>query len=186
MPFIKTDSLLSIRTQGMLGDKYLEILGGSESGGHVQEGDYLMTEENNGFDKILSKSEDILAVTSRVLGKLDILMSGIQQDSLAIIMNDLKLTMRDSKEIMSEFKKNNIGSTLKNFSESSKHLEQSTGSLSSISKQIEKGPGTAHSLIYEHALYDDLASLLDGSKRNKVLKYFIRETIKKSEKPASE
>ena len=106
-------------------------------------------------------------------------MSGIDQDGISSIINNLKTTSKDSKELISEIKRSNIPATMKNLGDTTKHFEQ-------ISRQIHQGPGTIHSLIYDRALYDDLASLLDGSKRNKVLKYFIRETIRKSEKPVAE
>lgn len=182
LPFIKSDSYISIKTQGVLGDKFLEILGGSDNSPGPKDGDYIRTEEVNGLDKILSKGEDILGVTSRVLSKFDILLDGVEQDSISSLLSDIRITMKESKELVQELKKNNINSTIKNFSNTAKNLEQTTQALGHISKQIETGPGTIHSLIYEKSLYDDLASLLDGSKRNKVLKYFIRETIRKSEK----
>ena len=60
-------------------------------------------------------------------------------------------------------------------------LQNSASSLTEISNHIKEGPGTLHSLIYDRTLHDDLRTLIGGSNRNKVLKYFIRESIKKSE-----
>ena len=54
--------------------------------------------------------------------------------------------------------------------------------LDRILGRVENGPGTANSLIYDDVLHDDLKALLGGAQRNKVLKYFIRESIKNSEK----
>jgi phospholipid/cholesterol/gamma-HCH transport system substrate-binding protein len=60
-------------------------------------------------------------------------------------------------------------------------LEKTATSAEKIMARIEKGPGTLNSMIYDNALHEDLRALLGGASRNKVIKYFIRESIKKSE-----
>ena len=52
--------------------------------------------------------------------------------------------------------------------------------------RIENGPGTMNSMIYDDGLHDDLRSLLGGASRNKIIKYFIRESIKGSERKKSQ
>lgn len=175
MPFVKSDSHLSIRTQGVLGDKFIEILGGSEESSAINDGDFITTQEDGGFDKILGHSEDMLTVAVSVMTKIDTLLTEIEHDSLSSVLKDLKF-------VMSDLKKANLGQTVQNMSLASRDLQSISSSLSDISAQIQRGPGTMHSLIYDRSLYDDLASVIDGSKRNKILKYFIRETIKSSEK----
>src|SRR5690606_8367847 len=60
-------------------------------------------------------------------------------------------------------------------------LNQTTKRLDSILTQVQTGPGTLHSMLYDDSLHEDLRALLGGAQRNKIIKYFIRESIKNSE-----
>jgi hypothetical protein len=77
--------------------------------------------------------------------------------------------------ITKELKDAHIGTMVKS-------VNSSMGSVERIMTRIEKGPGTMNSLIFDDSLHDDLRGLLGGAQRNKVIKYFIRESIKNSEK----
>jgi phospholipid/cholesterol/gamma-HCH transport system substrate-binding protein len=182
LPYLKTDGHLAIKTQGMLGDKFLEILGGSETAPAVKENGFLVTEETSGLDKILTKGEDMLVVTNRVLGRIDLLLGDIEKNSVSGMMSDMRQAARESKEMVQEIRKANMGQAVKNAAAAARQLELTSTSLADIAGKVQHGPGTLHSLIYDKGLYEDLVSLMDGSKRSKVLKYFIRETIKSSEK----
>jgi len=159
-PWVKKNSYLSIKTQGVLGDKFLEILGGTDEAQAVKNNDFLEIEETNSVDKMLGKGEDILVTASHVLAKIDNIIDKIEGKDIAQVITDLKRAP--------------IADTLI-------ELKQTAKSLSNITARIDKGPGTMHSLIYDDTLHSDLESLLGGAKRNKVLNYFIRESIKKSE-----
>ncbi|MFP5387639.1 MAG: hypothetical protein ACLGHN_16305, partial [Bacteriovoracia bacterium] len=78
------------------------------------------------------------------------------------------------EKVSSELREAQVGMMVKN-------VNKASASMDRILKRIEQGPGTAHSLIYEDTVHDDLRALLGGAQRNKVIKYFIRESIKKSE-----
>ena len=69
----------------------------------------------------------------------------------------------------------------KSFSQSITNLKSSSDSLSRLTKRVEEGPGTLHALIYDQGLHEDMRSLIGGANRSKVLKYFIRESIKKDD-----
>jgi hypothetical protein len=62
-----------------------------------------------------------------------------------------------------------------------KNVNVSMASMNRILNRVEKGPGTINSLIYDENVHDDLRALLGGAQRNKTIRYFIRESIKKSE-----
>ncbi len=85
------------------------------------------------------------------------------------------------EKITSELKDARMGAMVKNVNMSMESVNKSSASLERILTRIEKGPGTINSLIYDESVHDDLRALLGGAQRNKVIKYFIRESIKKSE-----
>lgn len=172
--WIKKDSYMAFKTQGVLGDKFLEILGGTESAEKIHEGDVLKTEENSQFEHIITKSEDLMVAASSILTKFDKMLSSVEQNRLENILRNLENVTANTNRLMSAINDKNIGASVAN-------LKQSTESMSRITKQIEDGPGTLHALIYDQGLHEDLRSLMGGANRNKVLKYFIRETIKKGD-----
>lgn len=169
MKWIKTDSYIDFRTQGVLGDKYLEILGGKEESSSVKDGALLIANENSQFDKFINQGEDILTVANRVLLKIDSIMGPVDNSRISNILDNLETATRTFSSV--DPKK--LNSTIDG-------LNQSSKSLGKVMTQIEKGPGSVHSLIYDPTVHEDIKSLLGGAQRSKVLQYFIRETIKDS------
>jgi phospholipid/cholesterol/gamma-HCH transport system substrate-binding protein len=172
--WIKRDATLTFKTQGVLGDKFLEINGGSESSPSIDDGDMLITNESNQIEHIITKSEDLMVAAGSILTKFDRILSSVENNRLEKILVNLESLTANTNKVMSSFADKNLGTTVANF-------KQSSESMSKITKQIEEGPGTLHALIYDQGLHEDLRTLVGGANRNKVLKYFIRESIKKGE-----
>lgn len=172
--WIRKDSTLAFKTQGVLGDKFLEISGGSIEAPMIQEGDTLITNEGSQIDHIINKSEDLMVAAGSILTKFDRILSSVETNRLDKILRNLENLTANTNNVMSSLKD-------KNLSESISNLKTSSDSLTRMTKRIEDGPGTLHALIYDQGLHEDLRSLVGGANRNKVLKFFIRESIKKNE-----
>lgn len=172
--WVKKDALISFKTQGVLGDKFLEISGGSESALAVANGDLLVAVESNQFEHIITKSEDLMIVAGSILTKFDKIISSVENNKFEKILVNLDNLTLNTNKVIKILNDKNITDTVAN-------LKKTSESMSKISKQIEDGPGTLHSLIYDHGLNEDLRSLVGGANRSKILKYFIRESIKKGE-----
>lgn len=181
--WIKEDSYVSFKTQGVLGDRFLEILGGTNESAPLPDESEIRADENSMIDKIVDHGEDILDVSGRILFKIDELMSKIEPNRLEAILSNLEKSSSKTNAILAELDPGHIKNTIKNVNDASLILKQTSSSINDITKHVKEGPGTLNSLIYDRSIHDDLRTLLGGSNRNKVLKYFIRETIKKAEKP---
>lgn len=166
--WIKRDSFISIKTQGMLGDKYIEILGGSENSPSVRHKDTIETEDSREIKDFIVKGENILITANRVLTKLDFVLDDLTSE------RKLKTTVENLLTMSDQMKKLFSPVMVKN-------AKTMVSSMAGIGERIEKGPGNIHSLIYDKSIYQDLQTLLGGAQRNKVIKYFIRESINKSE-----
>lgn len=171
--WIKQDSHIAFRTQGVLGDKYLEILGGNEDSPSVVDGGELKTDENSQFDKFINQGEDILVVANRVLQKVDALMGPADSNRIGSILNNLDHASSSMNKLFSAIDPKKFSSAIDGFGAAS-------DSLGKVMTRIEKGPGSAHSLIYDPTVHEDLKALLGGAQRSRVLQYFIRETIKEN------
>jgi len=172
--WIKKDAYVSFKTQGVLGDKFLEIMGGSENSTSTQAGDVLQVKEASQIDHIITKSEDLVVLAGNVLAKFDKMLSSVEENRLEKILKNLEALTGNTNKLMSSINDKNLNSTIANF-------KQSSETMSRITKQIEDGPGTLHALLYDQSLHEDMRTLMGGANRSKVLKYFIRETIKKGE-----
>ena len=177
--WVRQDSYAAFKTQGVLGDKFVEILGGTESAPPIGEGDVIRVDEVSTFDQIITKSEDIMVVAGNILAKLDKMLGPIENNRIDRILFNIESMSNNSSKILQTLNDQKLASTMNNFHEASKSFKSTSDSLSAITKQVEKGPGTMHSLIYDQTLHEDVRSLMGGANRNKVLKYFIRESIKK-------
>lgn len=178
--WIKKDSKVAISNAGLVGDKYLEIINGTpESPIFDPNKDFLTSEGGANFKKIISKGESIAELTEKILNRMDQILENL---NLGDSMGALNRTAKNMEAISKDLKDARMGDMVKNVNLTMSSLNKSTGSMERIMSQIEKGPGTMNSLIYDDILHEDLRAVLGGAQRNKVIKYFIRESIKNSEK----
>lgn len=173
--WIKTDSHIAFRTQGVLGDKYLEISGGDETSPSIKDGDSLTTNEDSQFDKFINQGEDILVVANRVLLKIDALMGPVDNNRVNNILGNIEKASSKAEKLFSAVEPKKLAGAIEG-------LGNASESLGDVMTRIEKGPGSAHSLIYDPTVHEDLKALLGGAQRSRVLQYFIRETIKENNK----
>jgi phospholipid/cholesterol/gamma-HCH transport system substrate-binding protein len=172
--WIKKDSFLQFKTQGVLGDKFLEILGGSQETQSIEEGDSLVTNEGSQIDHIITKSEDLIVTAGSILTKMDKILGSVESGRFDRVLSNLENVTGNANKTLMTINNNGL-------SQSVMSLKTSSESLAKVTKRIEEGPGTLHALIYDQTLHEDLKTLLGGANRNKVMKYFIRESIKKGE-----
>ncbi|MBP9674067.1 MAG: MCE family protein [Bacteriovoracaceae bacterium] len=161
-PWIKKDSTVALKTQGLLGDTYMEISGGTETSASAENNDLIANETTLGIKDVLSKGENIMVVLNRVLEKTDHLLT----------------QMTANNSIQKSFAE--IASFSQNLNKMGQEMNTATKSLNKVISRIEEGPGTLHALIYDESVYEDLKIILGGAERNQMLKYFVRESIKKA------
>ena len=64
---IKADSLPSVRTMGMLGDRYVDISMGTSAAEILPEGAALVGHPASDFDKVLRQANDVMSQTEKLL-----------------------------------------------------------------------------------------------------------------------
>lgn len=173
-PWVKTDSLISFKNQGVLGDKFLEISGGSLETSSIKDGDFIRTNEKSVIDQFLNKGEDLMISSTGLLNRLEQILSKIEDKKVSQIVSHLEGITKNTNDIVSTINSTRLNDSIVSLDESSKAFKE-------ISNRIQYGPGTLHSIIYDQSLHEDLKSILGGANRNKVLKFFIRESIKNNE-----
>lgn len=187
LKWIKQDSRVSVSTAGLVGDKYLEIYSGSkETQSFNPDKDVLRAENVADLSQIITKGESIATITERILSRVDLLLHNMDDGKKIVEMiNSLSKASQNVEHISQELKSAQLGQTIQNVNSSMAKLDRASTSMEKIMGRIERGPGTLNSIIYDDGLYDDLRALLGGASRNKVIKYFIRESIQSSERKKS-
>lgn len=183
LKWIKQDSRVSISTAGLVGDKYVEVYKGSrEAKSFDPEKDVLVSEDSVDVKQIMNKGDSIANITERILNRLDKVLVRIEDgDKLVNTVTSLNKAASNMEKISSDLKDAQVGQMVKNVNNGMASMSKASASLERVLIRVEKGPGTVNSLIFDDAVYDDLRALLGGAQRNKVINYFIRESIKKSE-----
>lgn len=179
-PWIRKDSYVSFKTQGLLGDRFLEILGGTEDSEPIEDGMTLDIKENNLIDKFVNKGEDILVVAGRVLNKIDVILGSVENNHISNILVNIDKSTERTNKLLEDIDTKVLADAINNLAKGSEDLKSSSEAVATILNRVENGPGTLHSLIYDRSVHDDLRALLGGSKRSSILKYFIRESIRKA------
>lgn len=183
LKWIKEDSKVSISTAGLVGDKFVEIYKGTKDARTFKPNkDVLLSEDLTDLKKIMTKGDSIATVTDRIMVKLDTILYNLGDGKTVVdTVNNLNKASSNLEKLTSDLHKANMGQMVSNVNASMMSLNKASGSLSRILTRVESGPGTLNSMIYDDGVHDDIRALLGGAQRNKVIKYFIRESIKKAE-----
>lgn len=160
---IRRDSIAKVVTQGMLGDKYIDVTLGLPDQEMLKDGESIRTEEEK---DILSKSGGLIDEISKKLdkkGEIDEILRNLSQASahLAAITADAT----KGKGLLAEVTKGSSG----------EKLNRSISSLESILRKVDQGEGTLGALINDPTVYEDIKTIMGGAKRSTVLKYFVNE-----------
>jgi phospholipid/cholesterol/gamma-HCH transport system substrate-binding protein len=187
LKWIKQDSLVSISNAGLVGDKFVEIYRGSkEAPVFDPKKDVLLSENLVDLKQIMTKGESIASLSERILTRIDHILAQMEEgNKINGTINSLNKASSNLEKITEDLRQADMGKMVKNINSSMAKLDKASHSIEGIMTRIEKGPGTMNALIYDDGLHDDLRALLGGAQRNKVIKYFIRESIKNSERKKS-
>jgi len=154
---IREDSIASIQTMGLLGDKYVEISLGSTENNVLQDGDHI--ESASPFD--------LLAYAAKLEEAIDVI------NTILIDVREISSQVRGGKGLLHAILYDPAGGELVN------NLSSTAKSANNIVKKVERGEGTLGGIINDPTVYEDLKVILGGAKRSTVIKGLIRYTIKK-------
>ena len=166
---IREDSIATIKTSGVLGDKYVEISIGDMSKPQIQPGTFIACEEPADFFAKTGNVVENISSQFKTGSNFDHLIANLNRVSanLATLSDEMKQKKGFLYELTS-------GKSGENFSKATEHTE-------SILRKIDKGEGTLGSLINDPTVYEDLKALMGGAKRSAILNYFMRSFIQSGE-----
>jgi len=175
MPRVTEGSLVEIRTQGALGDKYIFIIPGDPKAKPLKEGAIIE----------VAKATDILGILSE---------RGSEAEKIFDIINEMH---RFSKTLNAENRTDKILSNLANATAkidktaaatqrlaegiNDGKLKNTIDRLDSVMTKLDRGQGTLGALINDPSVHDQIKSMLGGSPRKNYMKNLMRTSIEKNE-----
>ena len=102
---VRQDSKLLIRTTGLIGEKYVEITGGSKGSPVVSKGSTLEGTNPFEMDELIAKLDSAVQDLQKLMGHADSVLVDNKDDIRATIMN-LKDSSQNLKEFSDEVKRN--------------------------------------------------------------------------------
>jgi phospholipid/cholesterol/gamma-HCH transport system substrate-binding protein len=90
---VKKDSVASIKSEGLLGDKYVEISFGSEDAEKLKDWDTIESEPPLEFSNLMKKTDQILDTASDTIKNVDVISGKINQGqgTVGALINDKKI-----------------------------------------------------------------------------------------------
>ena len=132
---IRNDSVASIKTIGLLGDKYLEVRGGSAEAERILEGGKVPGKDPAEVDELVAGGEDLMANLITISSSLKVILDRIEAGEG--LLGELTRTSADEEK----------------FSDMAK---SSMASLETILTRIEAGEGLVGRLLTDDEMADDL------------------------------
>ena len=162
---LERDVIASIKTHGILGDKYIEIQPGVEQASYIEEGGQItQVERQADIDKLLREmgfiTEDVKAVTASLRN----VVGGAEGEaSLREIVNNTRELSENLNNVVRQ-NDEKLGILISNLTSASKEMEKTFAALSDVTGRIKRGEGTVGKLISDDGVFDDLSTTVASLK----------------------
>ena len=135
---VRKDSVASIQTQGLLGDRIVEITVGTTKTAAVQPGDTMASQDPVDISHVIGQGAGTVRSVAALAESLRQAAETFQQSH---VMDELTATVTTARTVVSE-----LG---RDASTTVRSAQKVTDQVARIVDRVEKGPGLAHTLLYE-------------------------------------
>ncbi|HQG32563.1 MAG TPA: MlaD family protein [Deltaproteobacteria bacterium] len=163
---IPIDSVASIATKGVLGDKIIVIKPGSSKNTIEPEGNLPRTTIPPSLDTLLEQLGQIAGNLTELTGSLNATLG--DEETMRSILTNIQKLSEDSSTLVAE-NKDNISIVITNLkditaamAEASESFTGSSRSMNEILANINSGNGTIGKLVYDDRLYESLTGSLES------------------------
>lgn len=193
MERIRKDSVATINTQGLLGDKFIYISVGSAEAPVLEENSEIKTQNVESIFNLAEKGGEILSDVKKAseAGRKFFEDMYSSKEDVRTILHSMKEIMQQAekgdgllhamlydpkgKEVIEKLSSMDAGEVMKNFKDASKELKE-------LLERVNRGEGTIGALLNDPAIYNELREFVGRANRNKLLKAVVRSTLAENEK----
>lgn len=172
---IKKDSVASIRTEGVLGAKHVNISFGSPNGPHIQNGDTIASVHELDSSEAMAKTNEILLTADNAVKNIE--TTTVHMKDIArkidsgvgtlgqLVNNEGVYKTLNSAAVNVQSASENIKTTVQEasagaaaFMDNMEALKQTSAKVDEIAGKIDSGEGTIAQLINSDSIYNELHS----------------------------
>lgn len=167
LPYIRNDSYANVITQGLLGDKYIELTGGTFEAGQMKPGSIIKGAAQLEVKDLVEASAKSMAKVTEFVNKVDMILEHFEksQGTVAKLLQDpslydnLKQSSRTLLALLTELKESE-GSAKMFIKDPSvyNNMLAASSSLEKFSRTMNEGNGTLKKLVESPDIYDNLDS----------------------------
>ena len=149
---IRGDSIASIQTEGVLGDKYIAVSMGSPDEKVLVHGDWIRTEEPLEWLSYMDKAGEILDNSEGISRKVNFMLGEDQDSARASLANaifhleQLMAEMENGEGLMHALVYDKELS--RSVKRTAANLEEGSAGLARMTAEIESGDGFAHEMVF--------------------------------------
>ncbi|MCI0420977.1 MAG: MlaD family protein [Acidobacteria bacterium] len=166
---IREDSIATLGSIGLLGDKYIDISRGSPGATPTPPGGEVKGSSEADIKKIMQNSNDLVANLGELVNKIDDITRKIDQGQGTIgkfindpsMFNKLNRTVEEAHDLLATVKsgEGSIGRLISD-RELYDRLNGTLTRFDSVAAKVEKGEGTLGRFVHDPAVYNRAESLL--------------------------
>lgn len=157
---IREDAVASIANKGLLGDKMVEIKGGSHERAALPPGSTIATAAEGGLDNLMSEVGAMAQKASAILSNLEATTKNLADEQL---QEDVRGSVRAAHTILKHVAEgegyvhrlladpreaDRLSSTLANFDRAGAELAKTIAEARQMMERVQRGPGLAHEVLY--------------------------------------
>ncbi len=179
---IRSDTLASVQTIGLLGDSYIELsIGGSEAA-VLEDGAEIQAVSPASLSEVVATGTRALENIAMLAENVNTVVENFSEASGERQIGELLGSLAKLDDIFEEIRSGNgllhrlIYGTSSDTEASGDFLE-ATMRLNSILEKVDHGEGTMGLLINDPTLYEDLKTLVGGAQRSAVVRSLIRMSV---------
>ncbi|MEZ4753271.1 MAG: MlaD family protein [Bdellovibrionota bacterium] len=185
---IRKDTVATIETQGLLGDRFLSLSIG-QANELAAPGTILKSKQIGELSDYASKAGAVLDNTVEISDQLKLVTSQLAEstinelDSSVKKINKIAEALVQREGIMGQliFSNDEVEAE-KSFNDLIKNLDETAQNLKAVSANLANGGGTLGALLVDSELYDKLVKITDEADRSMILRYAIKSSLEKENK----
>jgi phospholipid/cholesterol/gamma-HCH transport system substrate-binding protein len=175
--WMRKDSSVEVETQGVLGDKFLSVIPGTEASPQLADGDEVPVHAGKDLTQFLNNGDQLLISLNSIATDMSKILKDFEVDNRSdVFFQGLAMTSKNLSE----------ASTKLNHQLDDVPLKSAIKNLNAILEKINSGSGTLGALVNDSELYDSAKALVGGANRNRVVRNLVRQAVEKGENEAPE
>ena len=164
---VKLDSVVEIKTQGALGDKYLYITPG-KGPEVIQDKTELKSEYGNDIFSVISKRSSESEKIFDAISDLQILLKSlVRENKIPALISKLDQTAGNLQESSNQIKR----------ATANDRVNKTMNRVDSILAKIDNGQGTLGALINDRSLHVRMKSLLGAGEKQQQVKSILKSSV---------